>query len=674
MSFLNLNLFLAGLAALSIPLLILLLQRKRILLDWGAYEWMRQAVARKRKRLRITEILKLLSKLLLIFALALLLGRAGCSSGAPPKTLLVVDNTLSMGTKIEGRTRLEKAVELAGAFVSANDGAVSLASFDGSLHRLAPFQTDKAALQRQLGAIGLAAGTGSAKELQQALLEYPDLAELERIIVFSDFQAQFWGDGNALAELRSRLGRAKSLNLAPVDSRRNLGNVGLSSLRLAPEGFYFGRENQILAEVRNYSPEPVERIAVTLSLDGADQDRALVSLGPQEAKWVSLSCQTTVAGKQELLLTLPDDDFVLDNRLYAQLRPRERYHVLAVVPPKPAGQEFELDVFLRAALLAVGGPAQWDYKRVTPQQVMPDDLGNVDLVLLPGVPLRESDSYLAPLKDYLRQGRGLIAFAGPPTPDYWAGVGLRVGEAQTTPRSADPDRLAGTYLEFMAQGDLDPRLLNFLAYAPFVQVPAPEHRLFAKGLPEPLLVAHPAERGLVIAAGFLPAPGSTDVFYNPNFVQFFQRLVWEGLRQNPLAMATGNEAAKLRLPGLSQGSRYTLALAGEPAVNLPLQLEGNDLLLRLEPPVAGGFYQIAENGQAFYRFGYNPARSDSAIEPAAARLAEEVKKVNQPRELYLFAGHDFRLAAAHREWLWLAALLFVLALALENYAHLIRKN
>ena len=139
MSFLN-PLALWGLAALAVPVLLLLfLNRRKLVIRWAAFEWMQKAIITHRRKILITDILKLISKLLLLLALALMIGRPYLTSrGGGGRTLLIVDVSPSMGAVLDNGMRLERAVAMADAFVSRYNGPIALYTFGGELEPLVP--------------------------------------------------------------------------------------------------------------------------------------------------------------------------------------------------------------------------------------------------------------------------------------------------------------------------------------------------------------------------------------------------------------------------------------------------------------------------------------------------------------------------------------------------------
>ena len=120
MTFLNWAM-LAGLVAVSIPIIIHLLNRqhyKRVL--WAAMHWLWASFKKSRRRLRIEQIILLLIRTLILVLLALALARPVLEEGASLLTgrsavhrVIVLDNSYSMGQLVGGRPLFEKAKQFA---------------------------------------------------------------------------------------------------------------------------------------------------------------------------------------------------------------------------------------------------------------------------------------------------------------------------------------------------------------------------------------------------------------------------------------------------------------------------------------------------------------------------------------------------------------------------------
>ncbi len=121
------TLMLVGLAAVIIPPLIHLLNRRRFdVVDWGAMQFL-QVSETVRRRLLLEEILLMLLRMgliaLMVLALAApyIISPAGCGLGNRPNrdVVLLIDGSYSMGFTGSGRTPHDAAKEWAAAFVNS---------------------------------------------------------------------------------------------------------------------------------------------------------------------------------------------------------------------------------------------------------------------------------------------------------------------------------------------------------------------------------------------------------------------------------------------------------------------------------------------------------------------------------------------------------------------------
>src|SRR6476620_1878960 len=129
--FLNPAFMVAGLALVSAPIIIHLINRMRYKrIRWAAMEFLLKSQKRNRRKLIIEQLILLLLRILLVLLAAFLVARfvygAGVSRGATH--IVVIDDTLSMADHAgEGgkettafETGIEQIKELAGAAAQAN--------------------------------------------------------------------------------------------------------------------------------------------------------------------------------------------------------------------------------------------------------------------------------------------------------------------------------------------------------------------------------------------------------------------------------------------------------------------------------------------------------------------------------------------------------------------------
>src|SRR6201993_3478530 len=101
-TFLNPAYFFAGLALISLPIIIHLINRMRFKrIRWAAMEFLLKSQKRNRRRLIIEQLILLLLRILLVLLVAFLVARfMGTALGATSQGtmhVVVLDDTLSMG-------------------------------------------------------------------------------------------------------------------------------------------------------------------------------------------------------------------------------------------------------------------------------------------------------------------------------------------------------------------------------------------------------------------------------------------------------------------------------------------------------------------------------------------------------------------------------------------------
>ncbi len=665
---------LSALAFLAVPILLqFLIHRKRVVIRWAAYEWMKKAIVIRRKQVRITEILKLISKLLLILFLVLFAARLLTRSALQSRTLVVIDTTLSMSATLESGTRLDKARELALDYVRKTDAQVAISTFDGRLNPVVRMKRDQAGVEASLRGIEVAPRAASVREFIQALTGDAAFNEADTILFISDFQKESYQDTKVQIELAERIGKLKNLVLLPVDVRSGLVNLGIESMVQPPEGCWPGRANRVGVVVRNYSSQPVSGVPVTLWAGEVKTDRAVISLDARSANTVWLSLPPAVAREIKLRAELPPDTYAADNSCYAVLDTGDAVSVLAAVETRSEAL-FESDLFLRSALGAFLKGESLQYKSVRPTALAGESLEGVDVVMAVGATFSARDRSAARLLEAARGGLGVVAFVNPATPAALAGLGvpeLKISEGV----SATPDvqHLREGYLDFMMDGGgFNPSLIHFYRFGLIPSSSAADSRLRLGGLPESLVVSRAAGEGRLILAGFLPMPGQTDFFYNPNFVPFMMRLFNEALGRQTVLALTGDDLDRIPLPraNAANGAVYTMRSSAGDQARLDIRRKDAAVTGSMPPLRAGAWCVVYEDKEPIQNFGYNLTRRDSLIEPA--RQADLVTLKN----LGVVFDEKQSLAAgkARKERRWLLLLFLVAAVGFEFYAHMMRKR
>src|SRR5437867_10171524 len=116
MSFLN-PIMLVGLLAVSVPIIIHLLNRRKFQkVVWAAMRFLQASVEQNQRRMKIEDLILLVVRCLLLVLLALALARPAILSNTADRfgqskvtAIIIVDNSYSMGVSDGTQTRFDKA-------------------------------------------------------------------------------------------------------------------------------------------------------------------------------------------------------------------------------------------------------------------------------------------------------------------------------------------------------------------------------------------------------------------------------------------------------------------------------------------------------------------------------------------------------------------------------------
>lgn len=660
---------LSGLALLTIPIIIqYLIKRRKIVIYWGAWEWMKKAYQRRKKVTKLHNLLKLISKILLLLALVLLLSRPAILSKGGGNKLVVIDNSLSMGAQVSGGNRLKTAKAQALDLIKQSDNRITVYSFDGDLKAIAKQGLSSNALDTAIQNIDLSTESGAFKDFIEKVKAVPDFENFDTIYFFSDFQKFQFKDEDSVVGSLATLGKKHKVIFIPADKRKNLKNAALLACSPLAEGIYPGMENRIAVDVINYSPQAMTSLPVTLSVNGKKQDRSVVTLGPGERTRIILACQLPEQKIAKIEIEISPDAFSYDNKITAVIRPGKTLDILAIRPDKPPeGKTFTYDFFFKSALSSF---LKMKYEAISPLRSFEKNFDNYDLVLTFGMSFREKSKVTDKILQFMEKQRTLIAFGNPADPDLWKPFGVNASKEQKD-KDLSPVANEGSYLAFM-KDKLNPSLIHFFNYSTISPGTSKlSGKLYLQGENDPITAKVPFKQGSVILNGYIPYPGFTDIFYNPNFVQLSMRMINDALGQQSFHSCMGDAIRELKIKTNNDSdSQFQLVIDGGVSEMIKAVRAGEDLVFAATPMLENRFCSIVENGKSIYDFGFNVSRNDSNIEVSTkgdfAKAIESGLKYQETS--------DFKEVKAVNEFLWLWITLLILAAIFENYVHFWRKD
>jgi hypothetical protein len=428
MSFLN-PILLGGLAAIAVPIIIHLLNRRKFhKVVWAAMRFLKTSVEQNQRRMRVEDMILLALRCLLVILLALALARpailskAGDVFGQSKVTgVIVLDNSYSMGVSDGSMTRFDKArdaaleaidsmpIGSATAVLLASDvvdGAIPEPTFDMNLARRAI--RDAPLTDR---------GTDLLPAIEKALDVLRDrLAIRKEIYLITDGQAVGWSQ---LSEIQSSLEKAKSEITTHIilTGEHEDQNLGVSDLRLASGLSPVKQPLRFEVKVTNFGKEEVRNVRVALNVDEepASDEFTIDVLPAGSMKSISLFAKLMTEGFHSVHARIPDDRLRADDRRSLVVRAIKDVRAL-LVDGDPGNEARDSETyFLRNALVPIPPEMQAEYF-IKATTISAPDLGSArlddfDALILANVS-DLSENMLRNFEQYLRRGGGIMIFPG----------------------------------------------------------------------------------------------------------------------------------------------------------------------------------------------------------------------------------------------------------------------
>lgn len=430
MSFLN-AIMLGGAGAIAIPILIELLNRRKIQhVQWAAMQFLRNAINRNRKKLTLENLLLLLLRCLILLLLAFALARPVLPSGnagflglSESSAVFIIDNSYSMQLSDGVQTRMDEArtaaEEIVDSLPSGSSGALLLAT--EAVNPIIPAPTrDLSLLRKSLRSFPASDSTSNfAPSLRAAMntLESNPAAGGE-IYLITDGQAVGW---RAFKDILNTINEAQNryqVYILFVGGGATEQNLGISTLRTDANLAAAGQPMRFEAEVTNFGSQPATDVPVTLAVNRSLPSSQVVisSLDPGTSQLVSLTTRINSSGYHTVTAALPGDRLPNDDTRAVALKTIEQLEILLVdgnPSPSPADSS---TFFLQNALQPVPKERLADFfikvETVNLANFNPAVLGRKDVVMFSDVDMLPQTAINA-LADFLISGGSAYFFTGP---------------------------------------------------------------------------------------------------------------------------------------------------------------------------------------------------------------------------------------------------------------------
>ena len=450
MAFLN-PLFLFGLLAAGIPLVIHLWNRRRVVtIDFSSLIFLTAAHRENARRFQLRQLLILLLRIAIIALIALALARPFLTLGLPVASVraktdvvIVLDNSYSMAYQDINGIRFEKAKTLATDIIDTlrhGDSAALILMSDIPKPIFRQLTPD---IESVITAINNTATSYRTTNVQSSLeLAHDILTERKgevtaplhkEIYLISDFAQNGWKNWSRLP---NRSGAR--ISLIPV-AEGEAHNISIKEIHPSNQLIGVDLPFQLNVTTVNHSVAPLDQNILTLFIGGEKQKTMSFSAAANESLNTALTYNFSTPGTHIGYFTLTDDRLNIDNQRYFALDAlgevrvlcvgeQTEYLTLALNPHIYSDRLSVVSHQLRKGLVESESSLTGNRKLITdnysnvmilPTQCTPVEfetfpLEDYDVIILADV-LTMSRQINTQLQEFIRQGKSIIVFVSSST-------------------------------------------------------------------------------------------------------------------------------------------------------------------------------------------------------------------------------------------------------------------
>ncbi len=413
MTFLN-SLFLWGLAAVSVPILIHFIKRNRaVKLPFAAMRFLKVDPAKKFKSQKLKQLLLLLMRIAAFAFLAFAFARpffsnveTGSFWGDESRAFVVlVDNSFSMGYENNFQKAITKAKEIVRSarpgdqvtIMQFSETTKAIAETGDNFSGLSNFE-DRFSLSKQ--------STNYLNAIQAAetvLLE--SQFESKTIHLISDFQKSARESLNPHWTIQSGI----NLNFVPIEISE-FSNIAVVDVHISREHNSV-QTGDVLTRIKNYGNDK-KRVNVVLNINNKKIAQRNVAISADEEQIVQFKRVRFPKGNAfgNIELAFENESITIDNRHFFVLENKTKAQLLAVngEPHKDATQD---ELFFLERAINLPDLAKYSLIKTSPKEARKYDFSNYRAVILVNVKNLDRET-LQRLTYYVRAGGGLLLALG----------------------------------------------------------------------------------------------------------------------------------------------------------------------------------------------------------------------------------------------------------------------
>ena len=403
-------LFLLGLAAIAVPIVIHMIQRERKeVIEFPSLMFVRRIPFHSFRRQRIRHWFLLLLRCAALALLVLAFARpfvrspalAAVTDGAR-EVVVLLDRAYSMGYGDHWERARDAARDVVDGL--APDDRATLILFDNGAAAGPRSTTERASLRGLIRDAELGAGVtryGPALKLAEGIFEGSELPRLEAVMI-SDFQRLGVDSASGI-----RFPEGAVLTPVPIGSDVAAANVSVAGVLFQRE-YFSGRERVAVgARLTNRGTAAVDGLEVSLEMDGRPVETLTADLPANGSVTVDFAAVTLTDVRVPGAVRVEADTLPADDVFYFVISPGQVVRVLVIGSERATP---EADLYLTRAL-GIGSAPAFDVRATTLAAFEATDLTDRQVVVLNDAGAPSGDAGRA-LADWVAAGGGLLVAAG----------------------------------------------------------------------------------------------------------------------------------------------------------------------------------------------------------------------------------------------------------------------
>lgn len=674
--------FLWGLAAVSLPFLIHLLNRrkpKRV--RFSTLFFLKQLQQKKMRRLKIRQLLLLVLRAFIVgmFVLAFsrptmksqnfLLGQANVRTAAA----IVLDNSMSM--QLESRQGIlynrakEGIKQMLQQLKQGDPISLFLSCPVSDYTEPQVFESSETIIQlldhiqptMQVG--DLVETTNQAKK-QLAGSIFPN----KELYIFSDFQKTSWsGLLQATQQKESSQIRTFLYNVGTDEKE----NVAVKQAELKNQIIELGKTVSVSASVDNFSKNNIDDLMVHAFLNNQRVGQNTIQIDSKTSKEISFNLLVKQSGFVSGLIELEDDPLMADNRAYFSFFIPEKINLLLF------GDPADLRYFELALAPDKEKQKMFSFEKTEKLQRLTASLSQYNAVVIAD-PDRLSDGDIAALTQYIKFGGHLIFFPGERTDLRQINEKLFTG--LQVPAFRETRGIIGDFSSYTRWGSID---INHPIFSDIfnekvdnIESPKFYFRILldsksAKGMDiikfsdnSPFLHFTHVENGSVFLFASALDPNWSDFVYQPIFPPLLFRTVIyiaSQTQQNSLTSLLGQE---LRCEIFEPDADYAILRPDGISERISPTRSGATVQVVYKNANIPGIFELKKNDETIRQWAVNVAPQESDLEQISL---DKVKEAFGKQTFELDSQMNFseqikryRFGSEITQWFFLAALLVMM--------------